>query len=106
MEEAVVLEGLRMKGVGKFGRGAFSEGAEAKPLWQLGSMPTTILLGGEVVVEVAIHERRDLRPGARLNGPAIIVEDETSTIVTSFFDAPSFDRKRCAAPTLIRGAGV
>ncbi len=48
MEEAIVLEGLRMKGVGEFGRGVFSEGAEAKPLLQFGSMPTTILLRGEV----------------------------------------------------------
>ena len=32
MEEAIVLEGLRMKGVGEFRRGVFSEGAEPKPL--------------------------------------------------------------------------
>jgi N-methylhydantoinase A len=38
-------------------------------------------------IEVAIHERRDLRPGALIPGPAIIVEDETSTVVTRLFDA-------------------
>jgi len=38
-------------------------------------------------VEVAIREGRSLAPGARLNGPAIIVEDETSTVVTRFVDA-------------------
>jgi N-methylhydantoinase A len=37
--------------------------------------------------EVAIHQRRDLAPGARISGPAIIVEDETSTVVTRLFDA-------------------
>ncbi len=37
--------------------------------------------------QTAIHERKNLAPGARLSGPAVIVEDETSTIVTSPFDA-------------------
>jgi N-methylhydantoinase A len=36
---------------------------------------------------VAIHERRDLKPGAQIAGPAVIVEDETSTVVTRLFDA-------------------
>jgi N-methylhydantoinase A len=38
-------------------------------------------------VAVAIHERRALRPGAVIEGPAIIVEDETSTVVTRAFIA-------------------
>jgi N-methylhydantoinase A len=38
-------------------------------------------------VEVAIHERRNLKPGAFIPGPAIITEDETSTIVSRLFDA-------------------
>jgi N-methylhydantoinase A len=38
-------------------------------------------------VEVAIHARRDLAPGAGISGPAIIVEDETATVVTRAFDA-------------------
>ncbi len=38
-------------------------------------------------VEVAIHEREDLSPGAVIRGPAIIVEDETSTVVTRSFAA-------------------
>ncbi|MGH7047604.1 MAG: hydantoinase/oxoprolinase family protein [Stellaceae bacterium] len=41
---------------------------------------------GEFVM-VAIHERGTLRPGARIQGPAIITEDETSTIVTRAFTA-------------------
>jgi N-methylhydantoinase A len=36
---------------------------------------------------VAIYERRDLRPGAQIPGPAIVVEDETSTVVTRHFTA-------------------
>jgi N-methylhydantoinase A len=39
------------------------------------------------LVEVAIHERRDLLPGAFIPGPAVIVEDETSTVVSRLFDA-------------------
>jgi N-methylhydantoinase A len=38
-------------------------------------------------VDVAIHERRDLEPGALILGPAVIVEDETSTVVGRLFDA-------------------
>jgi N-methylhydantoinase A len=38
-------------------------------------------------VEIAIHERRNLKPGAFIPGPAIITEDETSTVVSHLFDA-------------------
>jgi N-methylhydantoinase A len=38
-------------------------------------------------VEVAIHERAALSPGAVIAGPAVIVEDETSTVVTRGFTA-------------------
>jgi N-methylhydantoinase A len=38
-------------------------------------------------VAVAIHDRAALSPGARIPGPAVIVEDETSTVVTGLFDA-------------------
>jgi N-methylhydantoinase A len=38
-------------------------------------------------IDVAIHERRDLKPGAVIPGPAVIIEDETSTVVTRLFDA-------------------
>jgi N-methylhydantoinase A len=38
-------------------------------------------------IAVAIHERHNLLPGAFLPGPAVIVEDETSTVVSRLFDA-------------------
>ncbi len=38
-------------------------------------------------ITVAIHERRELKPGAQISGPAIIIEDETSTVVTRLFTA-------------------
>jgi N-methylhydantoinase A len=38
-------------------------------------------------VEVAIYERAALMPGVTLAGPAVIVEDETSTVVGRNFDA-------------------
>lgn len=38
-------------------------------------------------LETAIVERSALKPGARVVGPAVIVERETSTVVTSPFDA-------------------
>ena len=39
------------------------------------------------LVEVAIYERAALAPGAVIPGPAVIVEDETSTVVGRSFDA-------------------
>jgi N-methylhydantoinase A len=38
-------------------------------------------------VEVGIYERPSLSPGATLKGPAVIVEDETSTVISRNFDA-------------------
>ena len=38
-------------------------------------------------VEAGIHPREELQVGARVDGPAIIVERETSTFVTSNFTA-------------------
>ncbi len=38
------------------------------------------------VVSVPRYRREQLRPGARLPGPALIAEDETSTFVTDGFD--------------------
>jgi N-methylhydantoinase A len=38
-------------------------------------------------VMTPVYSRTSLEPGATLAGPAIIVEDETSTLVTAGFDA-------------------
>jgi N-methylhydantoinase A len=38
-------------------------------------------------IEVPVYRRADLRPGAHIAGPALIVEDETSTVVSPIFDA-------------------
>ena len=38
-------------------------------------------------MQASLYRRRDLRPGARVRGPAIIIEDETSTVVSPTFDA-------------------
>ena len=37
--------------------------------------------------DVPIYWRADLAPGARVKGPAVIAEDETSTVVSPRFDA-------------------
>jgi N-methylhydantoinase A len=37
--------------------------------------------------EVDIYRRPDLAPGARISGPAVIAEDETSTVVSPLFGA-------------------
>ena len=38
-------------------------------------------------VRVPVYDRFDMPPGSMIKGPAIIAEDETSTIVTATFDA-------------------
>ena len=38
-------------------------------------------------LQASLYRRCDLRPGARIRGPAIIIEDETSTVVGPTFDA-------------------
>ena len=37
--------------------------------------------------EVPIYWRSDLAPGAKINGPAVIAEDDTSTVVSALFEA-------------------
>ena len=41
----------------------------------------------QVALDYAVHVRADLTPGMTLTGPALIVEDQTTTVVTSTFDA-------------------
>ncbi len=41
----------------------------------------------EQAIEVAVHDRAELRPGAVVEGPAIIVEAQTSTVVPEGFGA-------------------
>jgi len=42
---------------------------------------------GADFVEVAIYDRAALAPGAVVPGPAVIIEDETSTVIGRNFDA-------------------
>jgi N-methylhydantoinase A len=37
--------------------------------------------------EATVFQRADLQPGARIDGPALIVEDETTTVVAPAFRA-------------------
>ena len=52
-------------------------------------------------VEAAVHAREALAPGASVTGPAIIVERETATIVTSAFGA-TVQRDGCLLVARIR----
>jgi N-methylhydantoinase A len=57
--------------------------AEPKPLGRRAVFdPDT----GEFI-ETPVYWRADLTPGARIKGPAVIAEDETSTVVSPDFDA-------------------
>ena len=37
--------------------------------------------------DVPVHWREDLAPGSRIDGPAIIAEAQTATVVSAVFDA-------------------
>jgi N-methylhydantoinase A len=39
------------------------------------------------IVDARVYQRDALEPGDRVDGPAVIIESETSTIVTSRFSA-------------------
>jgi N-methylhydantoinase A len=41
----------------------------------------------EETVEAPVYDRADLAPGCRIAGPALIVEDQTTTVVSSSFEA-------------------
>jgi N-methylhydantoinase A len=41
----------------------------------------------ETMRKVSVHARTDLVPGSRIPGPAVIVEDETTTIVLASYVA-------------------
>lgn len=43
-------------------------------------------------VEAAVYRRKDLNPGDRIAGPALIVEPQTTTFVSALFDAAVDDR--------------
>jgi N-methylhydantoinase A len=43
--------------------------------------------GAESPIDVPVYRREDLRPGARIAGPALITEAQTSTVVSARFDA-------------------
>jgi N-methylhydantoinase A len=41
----------------------------------------------EKKVEVPLYRREAMAPGARIGGPALIAEDETTTFISASFDA-------------------
>ncbi|NVN13254.1 hypothetical protein, partial [Nguyenibacter vanlangensis] len=43
--------------------------------------------GRDRMVELAVHARAEMRPGDAVAGPALIVEQETTTYVPARFDA-------------------
>src|SRR5215471_14205846 len=49
--------------------------------------------GAGTFIDYAIYERSDFRPGSCVSGPALVVEDETTTLATSAFTV-SMDARR------------
>lgn len=60
-----------------------AEAAAAAPS-RVGTRSVFEAMAGDFI-DYAIYERRDFAPGARIDGPALIVEDETTTVATSSF---------------------
>ena len=74
---------LRAPAAGRLAAEAVDQPAEAKPLSRRAVFDPD---RGEFV-DTPIFWRADLSPGARIKGPAVIAEDETSTVVSADFDA-------------------
>jgi N-methylhydantoinase A len=68
---------------GRLAAAAAETPAEPKPLARRAVFDPDI---GEFI-ETPVYWRGDLAPGARIKGPAVIAEDETSTVVSRDFDA-------------------
>jgi N-methylhydantoinase A len=43
--------------------------------------------GSSERIDVPVFQRGELKPGNRISGPALITEDQTTTVITSLFDA-------------------
>jgi len=74
---------LRAPAQGRLAKAAAERPIEATPL---SNRPVFDPDSGKFI-DVPVYWRGDLAPGARITGPAIIAEDETSTIVSPDFDA-------------------
>jgi N-methylhydantoinase A len=68
---------------GRLAQAAPERPAEAKP----SSRRPVFDVGSGEFAEVPIYWRSELAPGAQIKGPAVIAEDETSTVVGTEFDA-------------------
>ncbi|MGH7247334.1 MAG: hydantoinase/oxoprolinase family protein, partial [Pseudomonadota bacterium] len=77
------LVGLAAAAVGRLAQALPERPSEPEPVWHRRVFDP----GSGAPVEVPIYWRRDLAPGARIKGPAVIAEDETSTVVSPDFDA-------------------
>jgi N-methylhydantoinase A len=68
--------------------GKLAEPAELKPAKPVprGTRLVFDPQSGEFL-DVPIYWRADLAPGAQISGPAVIAEDDTSTVVSPSFDA-------------------
>jgi N-methylhydantoinase A len=67
----------------------YTEASAAADAYEARSVGTRRVFdpGAGDFVEAVLYHRSDLRPGARLVGPAVIAEDETSTVVSPLFEA-------------------
>ena len=77
---SIELMNMRVRIIGKTpkppgGKGGRSELPEAEPV----SQRKIIIKGG--IYQAAVYRRSDLRCGQRLNGPAIVEQDDTTTLI-------------------------
>ncbi|MFX4219496.1 MAG: hypothetical protein ACMVO3_00115 [Thalassobaculum sp.] len=63
--------------------------AEATPAGKATPIDSRVVFDPDLQrdTDYAIHARADLAPGMTVAGPALIVEDQTTTVVTSTFNA-------------------
>jgi len=74
---------LRAPSIGKLATAGKLKPGQARPIAQRKVFDPA----GGAFADTPVYERAYLSPGARIKGPAVITEDDTTTVVTPSFDA-------------------
>jgi len=74
---------LRAPSIGKLATAGKLKPGQARPIAQRKVFDPA----GGAFADTPVYERAHLSPGARIKGPAVITEDDTTTVVSPSFDA-------------------
>ncbi len=85
--KALVVEAVSVEAIGASGAPAESTAAQAPRTGALAPRETVRMFGGDRWQDTALYRRADLRIGDVIDGPAIIAEDNATTVVEAGWQA-------------------